>query len=331
MNALRLLPDEDVSVRCAEFSRQLGVDPGGTALALDEIVVADVPLPWPKPVFTRVGFETVPAWVEAAREAGRKVRVLGAIPLDDIEQGRVVVHRRDFPGAPRLERIEHRVGRDDVADLLRSLLVEGSDSSPGTEFDAPQPEAELLICTQGSHDRCCGSAGTRFALEMEALRPGLLVRRVSHTGGHRFAPTGVTLPDGRMWGRLDAEQMAAILDRSVPPSAVTGLCRGWTGAAQGPAQMAERAVLAHVDDWAIDTRPRHVTVVGESDGNTTVSVVVDDRRWEVDVVVGRDVPTIACGAPGGLPAKPGVEYLVREVRGPTLITPGIVRTTGDSL
>ena len=314
MSALDLLPDADVSIKCADFSRDIGLDPGGTALAVDEIIVADIPLPWPKPVFDRDGYRDVPAWIRAATEAGRQVRVLGAVPLEDIADARVVVHRRSHRGAPRLDRVEHRVARDEVPELLRSLLTVGLDASTDTEVDVGELTAEVLICTQGSHDLCCGSVGTRFVQDVARARPGLVLRRVSHTGGHRFAPTGATLPDGRMWGGLEVDQLLAIIDRSVRPSAVAGMCRGWTGAAAGPAQMAERAVFELVDDWSFDARTRQVEVLAEVDGISKVLVGVDDRSWEVDVVVGREVPTIACGEPGGLPAKPGLEYRVLDVR-----------------
>ena len=81
MTTIELLPDPDVSVRCAEFSRQIALDPGGTALAVDEIIVADVPLPWPKPVFDRDGFEDIPKWVRVAADQARPVRVLAGVPL----------------------------------------------------------------------------------------------------------------------------------------------------------------------------------------------------------------------------------------------------------
>ena len=82
----------------------------------------------------------------------------------------------------------------------------------------------------------------------------------------------------------------------------------------GPAQMAERAVFAAVDDWTFDSEPRDVAVVGDANGSTTVEVASSRGRWTVTVEVGRAMPTISCGAPGGLPAKPGTEWIVTSVR-----------------
>lgn len=314
MTASELLPDPEAVVRCADFSRRLGLDPGGSALSVDEILVVDVPLPWPKPVFAADGLASVPAWVDHASSHGRRVRVLAGVPLADGRDRRVVVHRRRQPGAPRLGRVEHRVDRDDVPDLLEALLVSGLDSVADTVVPSRTPPAELLICTQGSHDRCCGTDGTRLAAGLLEARPELGVRRVSHTGGHRFAPTGMTLPDGRMWGGLTVEETLGIVDRTTRPAAVVPKCRGWSGAPAGPGQVAERAVFGLVDDWSFEDLVRRVTVVAEGGGTTTVRVETSHSAWEVDVAVGREVPTIACGEPGGLPVKPGTEYAVAEVR-----------------
>ena len=50
-DALSLMPADDESMRCAEHTRAHSIDPVGTALDVDLLIVADVPLPWPKPVF----------------------------------------------------------------------------------------------------------------------------------------------------------------------------------------------------------------------------------------------------------------------------------------
>jgi len=305
-----LLPPAGTAVRCAPFAETLDVDPGGTAFHVDEIIVVDMALPWPKPVWAEDGFTAVPEWVRAAGEAGRAVRVLAAVPEADGSGSRVVWHHR---GEASFERQEFVVGPDDVVAVLESLLV----GSPGGRpiAGAPYPGRELLVCTQGSHDVCCGSRGSVLVGELAAARPDLQVTRVSHTGGHRFAPTAVSLPDGRMWGRLDLAAALAVIDRSASPTDVAARCRGWTGAAEGPAQVAERAVFAVADDWAFDDRPRRVEVADGAEGVRVCRVTVDGRTWTVEVEEGRAVPTIACGEPGGLPAKPGQEWRVRSIRG----------------
>lgn len=307
-----LLPANDASLRCAVHAEEIELRPVGSALFVDEIIVVDVPRPWPKPVWAADGFTAVPEWVMAAGDAGRRVRVLAAVGDETGDVAKVVVHRR-IGGSGLLERVEHRCVPNLVGDLLSRLLLDGLDASPQTVVDVPAPPAELLICAQGSHDVCCGARGTAMAAEIEAVRPDVSIRQVSHTGGHRFAPTGITLPDGRMWGLFDLDEIVAILDRSGSPGPVAERCRGWIGA-DGPGQVAEAAVLALVDDWAFDELDRVVEVEANDDGWwCTVSastVSAGELTWAVGVGLGRSVPTIKCGELGGGKAKPGIEYVV---------------------
>jgi hypothetical protein len=309
-----LLPAIDEAERCATHTERIDLDPGGTALWVDELIVVDVPLPWPKPVWAKGGFTAIPELVMEAGDRGRRVRVLAAVPLDD-GITRVVTH--ELRNRSRFERTEHHLGPASPPDLVATLLNEGLDVDPGTVVSR-EPRRELLLCTQGSHDLCCGSLGTSLLGELETESGGrdldVTIRRVSHTGGHRMAPTGLTLPDGRMWGRVDTDEMIAILARSVTPSSVAHRSRGWLGAAAGVEQIAERAVFAEVDDWNFDAGPRATEVVATSGDLALVEVTTAGGVWRVEVATGRTVPTIACGNAGGLPAKSATEWIVGSVR-----------------
>ena len=151
----------------------------------------------------------------------------------------------------------------------------------------------------------------RLVNELRAVRPWLSVREVSHTGGHRYAPTGLSFPDGRMWGFVSVEEMGAIVDRDGTPAAIAERCRGWMGA-DPVGQVAERAVFAALDDWAVDDVDRTVTT-DAIDDHWLCAVTLAGRTFDVEVEMGRAVPTIKCRADGGLPAKPGREYRVASI------------------
>ena len=36
---------------CSQYSKEIGLNPRGTALNIDAVLLVEVPLPWPKPVF----------------------------------------------------------------------------------------------------------------------------------------------------------------------------------------------------------------------------------------------------------------------------------------
>ncbi len=292
------------------------MDPGGSALEVDEVIVAELSLPWPKPVWNKVGFQNVPIWADVATKAGRKVRVLAAVPESGDGAATIWTHSRQ-PGDALFTCSTHRVDPAHEASLLERLLVDGLESSPDTMVregrtsdGAPR---ELLVCTQGSHDVCCGTHGTAFAAAMASAEPTLNIRRISHTGGHRFAPTAMSMPDGRMWGLIDSETMMRIVQRLASPAEVAGFCRGWSGVAQGPAQVAERAVMEKVDDWSFDLTVRQVEVFEHSSDRATCVVKAAEKVWRVALTGGREVPVISCGAAGGLPAKSSREWIVAGV------------------
>ena len=77
------------------------------------------------------------------------------------------------------------------------------------EADGEAIDDLLLVCTNGSRDRCCAKYGLPLFRKLKELRPEG-VWRCSHLGGHRFAATMVWLPHGVYYGR-------------VPPTAAAGL------------------------------------------------------------------------------------------------------------
>lgn len=288
-----LLPAAGESMRCSEYARRNAVDPGGTAIDPDVLVLVEVPRPWPKPVARH---EELKALVAAATGRPEQIRVIAATPHDS-DRPRLISLRRRDGGRSGLVRAQTVLGPDPVSDL-DDVLTAGR----GSVYEDAGPATSILVCTQGSHDVCCGTFGTELADWIEKHRSDVELFRVSHTGGHRFAPTAMTFPDGRMWAYLTSDLCSKIIDRDVEPRQAAPICRGWWGASAGPGQVAERAVFAEVG-WAVRTRT--VAVTTNDDGSRSVDVEVDGATWNVVVEPGREVPTIACEAPGGQPVKPG--------------------------
>lgn len=296
-----LLPGPDQAPRCSPFTRELGVHPAGTAIAADQVLVADVPLPWPMPIKSHPRLEGMMDVAGGGRVA---TRLLAGVPEHGGTGIRVMRFRRT--GASAIRSV-YRIGSDEELGPLIADLADDGDPA-GMRIEGPDADFRTaLVCTQGSHDVCCGTDGMRLVDDARAAFPGLEIIRVSHTGGHRFAPTAFTFPDGRMWGHLDLALLGGILDRSVDPAVAARHCRGWWGAGKGEPQAAEVALFGRFG-WAFDAVDRELAVLDDADGVSTVVVTTEDLRLLVDVAVGREVPTISCRAPGGRPAKPGVEY-----------------------
>jgi len=172
---------------------------------------------------------------------------------------------------------------------------------------------DLLICTHGKRDVCCGQAGMAlYSTISSQLGDGtgkVRVWRASHTGGHRFAPTALTFPDGYAWAYLDEITTAQILNRPASPAVDTPPelttvgehCRGVSSLSAGPAQVADRAALLHAG-WAWAETSRTVEVVAFDRHSLATTLVVTGTPADgpalslrVEVQVERHIPQITCG------------------------------------
>lgn len=144
-------------------------------------------------------------------------------------------------------------------------------------LDRPQ----LLVCTNGTRDVCCAVRGRPVALGAAARHPGR-VWEVTHTSGHRFAPTAVLLPAGTLHGWLDAESAADLLEAADGGRTVLDGSRGrstWPA----PAQVAELAVRRALDETALDALAvvEHRPTAEHAWSSTVLHR--DGRSWIVDV------------------------------------------------
>jgi len=300
----------DPEFRCSPWTQAQGVDPIGSAGAVDQLLLVEWPLPWPADV------GDIPMLAEPA--ADPRARLMTVVPrADDAETDglvRVVHHRR--VGTHRLAGVDHRVERHAVPALLARLL-DGDDhlSLPSAVGESPP---EVLVCGHGRRDPCCGRWGTLLHVELAARQTGVRVWRCSHTGGHRFAPTAITLPDGRAWAYVDADLLEGVLTRTADPLALAAHDRGCL-ALDPWAQVAERAVFGQVGwGWldhevtdartevAGDGRSAQVRLEWQAPDGTT-------GRADADVVVTRILPVLVCGEPPEAAQKRSPEYAMRSL------------------
>lgn len=137
----------------------------------------------------------------------------------------------------------------------------------------------LLVCTNGTRDLCCATVGRPVALAAADALPGR-VWEVTHTSGHRFAPTSVLLPSGYLHGRLDGPAAVALVEAADRGRLVLDGARGrstWPSEAQA----AELAVREKTGEAGLDA----LTVAGheavaEHSWRTEVRHQ-DGRRWQV--------------------------------------------------
>lgn len=285
-------------LRCAPWTLDQGIDPVGSAVELDRLVTVEVPLPWPADV------ADLPWVADLDLEPGTRVQAI--VPEVARPDGSVLVTRWSADGA-RFRGTDWLVPAVDVPDVLALVAAGGTPGVPGE--DAPD---EVLVCGHGSRDRCCGGSGTRLAIEARAALPDIRIRRTSHLGGHRFAPTALSMPDGRVWAFLDAEALAGILHRGLHPIEARDHYRGHVGL--DPWSQVVEAVGLSEHGWAafdVDRLDADVEVAADGESATVT------LRWDgiagtgersARVGIRRRYPVLQCGLPPEAAKKTSPEY-----------------------
>lgn len=302
-------------LRCAPQAVELGLDPRGTATRCETLVLIEFRGRWPARIEDSDLVTSLPP-------LGPGHRILLTRGEDEAAGPALSVWRAGDD--LRFAGIDYEVGDGRLVDAIAAMADGGEpNEADGVMTVGPAP-AEVLICGHGGRDVCCGNFGVRLLAQIAERTAadegghwsGIRVRRCSHTGGHRFAPTGITLPEGRMWAFLDVELLDAIVaDRPVPGLAASN--RGLM-ALDPMAQVAEAALFDAVGPaWrSAERRVEPVGTVGSvgSDIVGSVGDTVDpgerasflvgwalgdgtDGSTRVEVRRSGAVPVPRCGSP----------------------------------
>jgi hypothetical protein len=149
------------------------------------------------------------------------------------------------------------------------------------EAATPTDEPLFLACTHGKHDPCCARHGRPlFEALSEQLDPGS-VWQSTHVGGDRFAGNLVCLPHGFYYGRVERDDVPAVVDEYLDGRLLLAHYRGrscWPF----PVQAAERRIrdeegLTGLDDLSL------ASVEGGSD-RWSIAFETPGGRRELDVV-----------------------------------------------
>ena len=294
--------------RCSAWARQADIDPIGTAGTYRGVVCVEWPLPWPRDPAAVVGLGGAAAVLEPL---GVRLQLLRPHGLEQ-HRATVLSFRRDDGFFRRFDRLETRVDAIDVAETVVSL------ARGELSHETVSEVVDVLVCTHGSRDVCCGSSGTRLAADLNATQGGdsaalpdsVRVWSTSHLGGHRFAPTAIVMPSGTCWAYLDRETLRRIITRSGGLEHVLAAYRGCIGIGSRRAQALERVAFrdtgwSWLDHWrqGRDTGGNTVEIDALSAGGHRFT-------WSGLVVDGRELPIPVCREPISVASKSEHELVV---------------------
>ena len=284
----RLLLDPTARpARCADAAAEAGLGALGTATPQRAFLLIELALPWPKDVLDHPELAGLRAVLPD--EGGVRVQAVRAETFDPDRRAVIACAAMPPPG------VGYRQASRAVppADIVGSCLEVLADATSSALTDDPSPTTtmvDLLICTHGQRDVCCGSFGMALAADLLVdPPPGVRVWRTSHLGGHRHAPTALTFPDGHMWARLDRTSARQIATRSGDAAEVAHLDRGACSLSDCWVQAADSTVLA-VEGWSWLTTPRHHrTLTTEGEGTAVRIRAAEDTVVHLVAMNGRAV------------------------------------------
>lgn len=265
-------------MRCSTLSDVAGEPLAGTAATATAWLCLEQPGPWGRDALTESHLDPELGAELARRAAGTGVRILlirrpGRHADDHVPATRRLYLASTKPGGSWLEQAD-LASPEEALELDFEALGAGR----STAFGTPVHDPLLLICTNSKRDVCCALYGRPIAT---ALR----LWECTHTGGHRFAPTGVLLPTGHLYGRLDHR----LAERVVTEGILADRCRG-RSCFTPRGQVAEVAVREKTGE-----KRDVLTVVAETADSATVRHA-DGREWRVSLAE-RPVPPrpASCG------------------------------------
>ncbi|MEL6355088.1 MAG: sucrase ferredoxin [Cyanobacteria bacterium J06627_28] len=236
---------------CAIANKQAGEDLIGTASQYQTYVLIECPLPWAAKAFSSSIIPlTLRQYINQIKsEQSVQFLCIHRGQSNDFDQTTVLIYEQSVTSLGGVvdnayQFASHYRGYEFTLSGLDAVVSFLEDYWEGQRIGRIITEQDVLICTHGMRDKCCARFGQPLFIQakqmassgkLSSVRPW----KTSHIGGHRFAPTAITFPDGRYYGRLSPENLQAVLTRHGPVSRLKEIYRGW-GLLPAPLQIAER-------------------------------------------------------------------------------------------
>lgn len=249
---------------CADFSRQIQEDIIGSGTNYSTYVLVECPPPWTSNAFESKSVpQNLRDLIEEVEQRQPSVRFLliapqqliaSAIAADGANKTHtkvLIFDRKKEALVKGYKKSEFNVEAiAQVADVVRTYLAGGI---PDCERETNETR-DIIICTHGSHDKCCARYGNPFYRQALAAVCNLSLSHIrvwksSHFGGHRFAPTAIDFPEGRYYGTLDRDSFESILTRTGDIKCLNRVYRGWSLLPTAIQVLERELMLRYGWDW----------------------------------------------------------------------------------
>lgn len=253
-----------IKAYCNCLAQERGLAPQGHAGNFKDAVIVETPLPWKRGLMQEADpmpqqiIDLLKIWLEHYHETGEynhRPLVVAPDPEYSCEGHRRVIFYTQPEGLfTQYEKCEFLVPENQLGGLVWAWYQERDALSNFDEYRIQKADAirDILVCTHGTIDVACAKFGYplyKFLRDKHA-NDTVRVWRVSHFGGHVFAPTFMDMPTGHYWAYLDNESAEKIIYREADVATLSNNYRGWAGVAYGFQQTAEYALWQEYGwDW----------------------------------------------------------------------------------
>ena len=309
--------------RCSLVSRASGDDPGGSGTPFAAYLGIEVPPPWDEDVAESPGFpEGLLEPIDKVFGTGVIGKFTGLMPDPDYSHEghkRVLLYRRPKSPGVAYERHEWLLPEEQLVSFVQALSE--NDLSRFEHYREYGPvERDILVCTHGGRDACCGKFGypvyDLLRSDYASIYSSLRVWRASHIGGHRFAPTLIDFPNGHYWGHLEPEALENLVSNNGPFSQLRRFYRGWAGLESSFEQLVEREIFAK-EDWKWVSYLKESRVLGSNEEGARVRIEYASPNNNVQGAYEATVETIGSvmtlGSCGTDPLQEVPQYRIAEL------------------
>ena len=213
---------------CNSLAKARGLDPGRHAHGFKDAIVVEKPLPWrydtmqnAVPLPQEV-INLLQVWLRAYHNGKGYPHLPMAIATDPKYScpgfRRVMPFTRPAGLMARLDEVEYLVPENEAGPLIWSLYRDRDRLPEYERYRQPEQErtgGDILVCAHGTVDVACAKFGYPLYRFMRDRFSAMQRRiwRVTHFGGHFFAPTFIDLPTGHYWAYVDEAKAIQIIRR----------------------------------------------------------------------------------------------------------------------
>lgn len=323
---------------CSVAATAAEQDPIGSGGTVTRLLAVEIPTPWTDGFYEADAQGTVQQRMRAVqmdsfarlRAAGQALPASGYPALYGIapdrewsrpDQRRVLLATRPTGAMANFAMTEYVFPAESPA-LVELVRAYYEDAAALAAFDryraGPSPYREFFVCTHGHVDICCATFGVPLYRQARAAFPAVRAWRMTHFGGHRFAPTAWEFPSGYKWAFLDEAATRQVIARDGDATALAGKLRGWSGVPSQVQLLDREGLIRKGWRWLNYQRAGEIVEADEAAcrWHVWLSFAGDGERgvYEGVVAVGRELRDAGCGPHWGEREHLSPEYRLESVR-----------------